>query len=61
MKRLFGEVIRVVVKPENIVQEMMRKVYLSNEYNKSRRRYKLRHNILYYKELLHYVVIILPL
>ena len=40
IKRLFGEVIRAV-KPENIVQEMMLKVYFYNEYNKLREGYQL--------------------
>ncbi len=35
IKRLFGEVIRAV-KVENIIQEMMLKVYFYNEYNKLR-------------------------
>ena len=52
IKRLFGEVIRIV-KAENIVQEMMRKECFYNEYNKFRRRYKLcniflRHNYKYF-------------
>ena len=32
---MFGEAVRAV-KPENIVQEMMLKVYFYNEYNKLR-------------------------
>ena len=40
IKRLFGEVVRAV-KPENIVQEMMLKVYFYNEYNKLREGYQL--------------------
>ena len=35
---MFGETIRAV-KPENIVQEMMLKVYFYNEYNKLREGY----------------------
>ena len=38
IKRMFGETIRAV-KPENIVQEMMLKVYFYNEYNKLREGY----------------------
>ena len=34
-RRLFGEII-TAVKPDNIVQEMMLKVYFYNEYNKLR-------------------------
>jgi transposase len=35
IKRMFGEIIRAI-KPENIVQEMMLKVYFYNEYSKLR-------------------------
>ena len=35
IKRMFSEAVRAV-KPENIVQEMMLKVYFYNEYNKLR-------------------------
>ena len=35
IKRMFNEAVRAV-KPENIVQEMMLKVYFYNEYNKLR-------------------------
>ena len=38
IKRLFGEIIRAV-KPENIVQEMMLKVYFYNEFNKLKEGY----------------------
>ena len=38
IKRMFGETVRAV-KPENIVQEIMLKVYFYNEYNKLRERY----------------------
>ncbi|WP_084779416.1 IS5 family transposase, partial [Acidiplasma cupricumulans] len=40
IKRLFGETIRAV-KPENIVQEMMLKVYFYNEFNKLKEGYQL--------------------
>ena len=35
---MFGEIIRAV-KPENIVQEMMLKVYFNNEFNKLKEGY----------------------